>query len=84
MNGRGGIVESIIAIVTLLCVVGFLLWFIRDQREHFATKEARLLDRIMVRNFETLVQADVVRDNLKKSLTAEEIMELQTERGIPV
>jgi hypothetical protein len=77
-------IESIIALATLLCVIGFLLWFIYDQRNHFAIKEAKLLDRIMVRNFETLVQADVVRDNLKKTLTAEEIMELQQERGIPV
>jgi hypothetical protein len=76
--------ESFVAIVTLICVIIFLLWFIRDQKLHFAEVEKDLLNRILARNYETFVQGDVVRAEVKKSLTDEEIMELQAERGIPV
>jgi hypothetical protein len=76
--------ESIIAIIALLAVIGYQGWFIRDAKMHWTETEKNLLDRLMVRNWETLVQGESVRAEVKKSLTDEEIMELQTERGIPV
>ena len=43
-----------------------------------------MLDRIMSRDYAQLVQADIAKKEAERSLTAEEIFEMQQERGIPV
>jgi len=78
MNGE------IIAIVVLAVVIGCQGWVNHQQRKQSAEIERELLNRIMARNYEVLVQGDVERERLKKSLTPEEIYDMQQERGIPV
>lgn len=75
---------ELISIITLVFVIGLQAWVITKDRIHFAEVEKDLLNRILARNYETFVQGDVVRAEVKKSLTAEEIYDLQQERGIPV
>lgn len=75
---------EIAVIISLMCVIAYQGWFIKMQSDGFKEFEKDLLNRIMTRNYETFVQGDVVRSEVKKSLTAEEIAEMQLERGIPV
>lgn len=75
---------EIIAIIALMCVIAYQGWFIRDAKIHWTETEKNLLDRIMARNYETLVQSESVREQVKRTLTAEEIYDMQQERGIPV
>lgn len=73
-----------VALATLVFIIGFLLWFIRDQKLHFTAVEKDLLNRIQCRDYAQLVQGDIAHKQFERALTAEEIAELQAERGIPV
>ena len=73
---------DLIAIGVLLIVIGYQGAFIFMQKKDFAAREQDLLNRLMSRNFETYVQAEVVQN--PKPLTPEEIYEMNEERGIPV
>jgi hypothetical protein len=75
--------ETIIALITLMAVIAFLLWFINDQKKHYSGIEKDLLNRIQARNYETFVQGEVIQQP-PKPLTPEEIYEQQIERGIPI
>lgn len=81
MNGE---IIAIIAIITLAAVIGYQGWVNHQQRKQFNEMERELLNRIMARNYEVLVQGDVAREQIKNSLTPEEIYDMQQERGIPV
>jgi len=78
----GDVILGII-IVALLGIIVIQMFFIRDLLDKFDEKERTLLDRIMTRNYETFVQAEVMRKP-DAPLTPEEIYEQQIERGIPV
>jgi len=73
---------EIIVIVGLLLVIGFQGYLIYILTEKWDAKEKDLLNRILARNYETYVQAEVLKD--PKPLTPEEIYEQQIERGIPI
>lgn len=73
-----------IIIFALLGIIVIQMWFIKGLSENFDAKERDLLNRVMTRNYETFVQAEVVRNQENSPLTAEEIYEQQIERGIPV
>jgi hypothetical protein len=75
--------ESTITIAALIIVIIFLLLFIYLQNKQFSEKQSELLNRVMARNFETYVQAEVLRKP-ERPLTPEEIAAMQEERGIPV
>jgi hypothetical protein len=79
-----GEIAVIVVVIALIGVIVYQGIFIKKLADHFADERKDLLNRVMSRNYETFVQGDVVRAEVKKSLTAEEIMELQQERGIPV
>lgn len=73
--------ESWIAIITLIVVIIFLLWFISHQNLQFTAKEKDLLDRIMAKDYNTFVNAEVVREAAKRP---DQIYDEQQERGIPI
>jgi predicted Holliday junction resolvase-like endonuclease len=73
---------EIIVIVGLLLVIGYQGYLIFSLTEKWDAKEKDLLNRILARNYETYVQAEVLQK--EKPLTEEEIYEQQRERGIPV
>ena len=73
---------EIIVIVGLLLVIGFQGYLIYILTEKWDAKEKDLLNRILARNYETYVQAEVLQK--EKPLTEEEIYEQQRERGIPI
>ena len=75
---------EILVCVPLIAVIAFLCWLLWVQRREFAGIEVKLLDRIMTRNYETLVQGDIAKAQAEKPMTAEEIYDMQQERGIPV
>jgi len=54
--------------------------------ERTDAREKDLLDRIMARNYETYVNAQVVKDEAKerRPMTAEEIYEAQQGMGVPL
>jgi hypothetical protein len=79
-----GDIAVIVVFIALMGVIIYQGMFIKRLADHFAEVEKDLLNRILARNYETFVQGDVVRAEVKKTLTAEEIAELQAERGIPV
>jgi hypothetical protein len=73
--------EIIIAVPLLLVIAAqcYLIIYLTDKWD---AKEKDLLNRIQARNYETYVQAEVLKD--PKPLTPEEIYEQQIERGIPI
>ena len=71
---------EIVVIVGLLLVIGYQGYLIFSLTEKWDAKEKDLLNRILARNYETYVQAEVLQ---KPPLTDEEIYE-QRERGIPI
>jgi len=71
-----------LVICGLLLVIGFQGFFIVFLVKQWDNKEKDLLNRILARNYETYVQAEVLQK--EKPLTDEEIYEQQIERGIPV
>jgi predicted Holliday junction resolvase-like endonuclease len=73
---------EIIVIAGLLLVIGFQGYLIYILTEKWDAKEKDLLNRILARNYETYVQAEVLQK--EKPLTEEEIYEQQRERGIPI
>ena len=75
---------EILVCVPLIAVIAFLCWLLWAQRKQFAGIEAKLLDRIMSRDYAQLVQAEVAKREAERALTAEEIYERDQERGIPV
>jgi hypothetical protein len=75
--------ESTITIAALIIVIIFLLLFIYLQNKQFSEKQSELLNRVMARDYETYVQAEVLRKP-ERPLTPEEIAAMQEERGIPV
>ena len=75
---------EILMLASLSGVIAFLSWLLWAQRKQFSEIEAKLLDRIMSRDYAQLVQADIAKKEAERSLTAEEIFEMQQERGIPV
>lgn len=74
---------EIISIVGLLIVVFIQLYLIFRLIKSHGEREKDLLNRVMSRNYETYVQAEVLQQE-KQPLTSEEIYEQQMERGIPV
>lgn len=79
MNG-----DLIIVGILALVIIGYQGWLIKKMMERFDEERKDLLNRVMARNYETFVQGDVVRAEVKKTLTDEEIAMIQAERGIPV
>lgn len=73
-----------IVIIFLFITIGALLYVSHETSIRTADKEKDLLNRIMTRNYETFVQAEVVKNQSERVLTPEEIYEQQLERGIPV
>ena len=73
---------EIIVIIGLLLVIGFQGYLIYILTKKWDAKEKDLLNRILARNYETYVQAEVLQK--EKPLTEEEIYEQQRERGIPI
>lgn len=73
-----------ITIITLLLVIVTLIVNIVLQRRDNAKVQEELLNRIMSRNYETYVQAEIAKHEEKKPLTMDELYEIQQERGIPV
>lgn len=73
---------EIIAIVALFMIimVQFLMMYLII--DFFQKKEKDLLNRIMSGNYQTYVQAEVLKE--ERPLTDEEIYEQQLERGIPI
>lgn len=71
-----------LVICGLLLVIGFQGFLIVFLVKQWDSKEKDLLNRILARNYETYVQAEVMQK--EKPLTDEEIYEQQIERGIPV
>jgi len=71
-----------LVICGLLLVIGFQGFFIVFLVKQWDNKEKDLLNRILARNYETYIQAEVLQKG--KPLTDEEIYEQQIERGIPV
>jgi hypothetical protein len=47
-------------------------------------KEGALLNRLMARDYQQYVQAEVLKEQVKRPLTPEEIAAMQEERGIVV
>jgi len=78
------LVSIIAMVIVLVGVIIYQGFFIRNLTKFYEEREKDLMDRVMSRNYESFVQAGVIREELKKSLTAEEIAEMQQERGIPV
>jgi hypothetical protein len=76
-------VEFLLA-VSLIGVIVYQGWFIWMQKRHFEAVQKDLLNRVMSRNYETLVQADIAKAQAERPMSAEEIFEMQQERGIPV
>lgn len=77
---------EIIALVVILGLIGIILiqmWFIKNLSELHERKEKDLLDRVMVRNYETFVQAEAVRAEAQKTLTPEDIYNKQ-DYAVPV
>jgi HAMP domain-containing protein len=75
---------EIVVIIMLLAVVAlqaFIVWKLIEQHNK---KESELLNRVMAKDYAQYVQAEVVREQVKKPLTDEEIYAMQQERGIPV
>ncbi len=75
--------NELITIVTLLAIIVILVVNLVLQRRDNAKVQTDLLNRIMSRNYETYVQAEIAQHE-KKPLTMEELYEIQQERGIPV
>lgn len=75
---------ELVAIAALVIVIAYQGWFIWAQRKQFEAIQRDLLNRVMSRNYETLVQAEVAKAEAERALTAEEIYERDQERGIPV
>jgi len=73
--------DSLLAIITLICVILFLLWFITDTKKRDSEKEKDLLNRIFARDYPTFVNSEVVREAAKRP---DQIYEDQEERGIPI
>ncbi|MFA5377329.1 MAG: hypothetical protein WC455_16380 [Dehalococcoidia bacterium] len=74
---------EIVAVLVLIAVISFQAWEKATMRREFSKEKADLLNRLMARNYETYVQAEVLRQP-PRPLTDEEIYEQQQERGIPV
>lgn len=72
------------AFAILIFVIIFQTWQQIERQKVWDQRERELLDRIMTRNYETFVQAEVLKEQLKRPLTPEEIYEKQYEQGIPV
>lgn len=73
-----------VAIITLLIVIVFLCVMLVLQKLDFNKIQGLMLDRIMTRNYETYVQAEVLRKANEKDLTSDESSGYGQERGIPV
>jgi hypothetical protein len=76
--------NEIITICVLLAVIVVQVIYIILQRQDSLKVQTDLLNRIMARNYETYVQAEIAKREEKKELTPEEIYAMQAERGIPV
>ena len=76
--------NELITIIVLLAVIVVQVIYIVLQRQDNMKVQEDLLNRIMARNYETYVQAEIAKREDKKHLTAEEIYAMQEERGIPV
>jgi predicted Holliday junction resolvase-like endonuclease len=73
----------ILLLIALFGVIFVQILFIKTIFENFDAKEKDLLNRVMSRNYETYVQAEVVQKD-KEPLSPEEIYEKELERGIPI
>jgi len=77
-------VELIIVSIFALIVIGYQGWLIKKMTEQFDKERKDLLNRIMCRDFAQFVQGAIAHKQVDRALTAEEIAEMQAERGIPV
>jgi RNA polymerase-interacting CarD/CdnL/TRCF family regulator len=75
---------ELIAIITLVLVIVYQGYLIDKMGKDSTEREAKLLDRIMTRDYAQLVQGEVAMIQAEKPLTAEEIYAMQQERGVPV
>ncbi len=75
---------EIVAFVVLVGVILYQGWMIYDEREHSARIEDELLNRLMAKDYPMYVQGEVAKEQSKQPLTAEQIYEMQQERGIPI
>jgi len=73
--------EQYLAIGVLIITIIFLLLFIYLQNKQSSEKEKDLLNRIFARNYETFVNAEVVKEAAKRP---DQIYEDQQERGIVI
>jgi hypothetical protein len=73
--------EQYFAIVALIVVIICLLLFIYLQNKQSTEKEKDLLNRIFARNYETFVNAEVVKEAAKRP---DQIYDDQQEKGIPI
>jgi hypothetical protein len=67
--------------IVLFAVIIYLGWLIWDRERMHERRERDLLDRIMVRDYATYVNAEVVREHAKRP---DEIARDQEEVGIAV
>lgn len=74
----------VITILTLAGVVVYQGWFIKKLMDKHDKERDGLLNRIQCRDYAQLVQGDIAHKQVERALTAEEIAEMQAERGIPV
>lgn len=74
---------QIIAIICLVAVIIYQGVFIFMQKKDSLARERDLLNRVMTRNYETFVQAEVLNKQ-EEPMTYEEFEQRNIERGIPV
>jgi predicted Holliday junction resolvase-like endonuclease len=76
----------IVVFLVLILLIFHQRYEMAKMAERAEAREKDLLDRIMARNYETFVNAQVLKDEAKerRPLTAEEIYEAQQGMGIPL
>jgi hypothetical protein len=75
---------DLIALIALLIVIGYQGWFIWRLQEEHEKMQKDLLNRLMARNFETFVQSEIQQKENVRPLTAEEIYEMEMNKGVPI
>ncbi|MCK9519050.1 MAG: hypothetical protein M0R74_08540 [Dehalococcoidia bacterium] len=76
----------IVVFLVLILIIFHQRYEMVKTAERTDAREKDLLDRIMARNYETYVNAQVVKDEAKerRPMTAEEIYEAQQGMGVPL
>ena len=78
-----GEVLAVIVILGLFAIIMIQMRFIKNLGETHERRERDLLDRVMARNYETFIQAEVANKEALRPLTAEEIYNKQ-DYAVPV